>query len=108
LEGFVTDIKKSSNHGFGILTVYVSNSTVKEFSKELKQGIYPYQIKDKKAEIYLPIYVERRIGDRVKLISDRQIIYYKGEKTKDDGEVYIITNTSDVNFVKENSILNNQ
>lgn len=106
LEGFVTDIKKSRNHGFGILTVNVSNSTVKEFSKELKQGIYPYQIKDKKAEIYLPIYIERQIGDHVQLISDRQIIYYKGKKTEDEGEVYIITNPSDIDFVKKNSVFN--
>lgn len=107
-EGSVTDIKKSNNHSFGILTINVSNSTVKEFSKELKQGIYPYQIKDKKAEIYLPVYIEKQIGDHVKLISDRQIIYYKGKKTEDEGEVYVITNTSDVNFVKENSIFNKQ
>lgn len=105
-EGYVTDIKKSNNHSFGILTVNVSGSTVKEFSKELKQGIYPYQIRDKKAEIYLPIYIERQIGDHIQLISDRQIIYYKGKNTKDEGEVYIITNPSDVDFVKENSMFN--
>src|SRR6201989_1116584 len=35
-EGYITDIKKSNNHSFGILTVNISGSTVKEFSKELK------------------------------------------------------------------------
>lgn len=105
-EGFVTDIKKSNNHSFGILIINVSSSTVKEFSKELKRGIYPYQIRDKKAEIYLPIYIERQIGDHVQLISDRQIIYYKGKKTEDKGEVYIITNPSDIDFVKQNSTFN--
>ena len=33
--GTVADIKISNNHGFGILSVNVSNSTVKEFSKKL-------------------------------------------------------------------------
>ncbi|WP_223608446.1 hypothetical protein [Chryseobacterium sp. OSA05B] len=72
----------------------------------MKQGIYPYQIRDKKAEIYLPIYIERQIGDHIQLVSDKQIIYYKGKKTEDKTEVYIITNPSDVNFVKENSTFN--
>jgi len=107
-EGTVTDIKRSHNHGFGVLSVNVSNSNVNEFSKELKHGIYPYRIKGKKAEIYLPIYIEREIGDRIKLISDREIIYYKGKKSEDKGEVYIITNPSDINFVKENSIFNKE
>lgn len=33
-EGVVTDIKISNNHGFGILTVNVLSSTVKNFSKK--------------------------------------------------------------------------
>ncbi|WP_300353286.1 hypothetical protein [Chryseobacterium sp.] len=104
LEGTITDIKISRNHSFGILTLSVNNSNVKDFSKKLKEGIYPYRIKDKQAEIYLPIFAERQIGDSVKLISDKEIIYYKGVKTKDEGEVYVITNSTDINFVKENTI----
>jgi hypothetical protein len=103
-EGTVTDIKISNNHGFGILTVSVFNSNVKEFSKKLKHGIYPYQIKRKQAEIYLPIFIERQIGDSVKLISDKQIIYYKGKKSKDEGDIYIITEPADIEFVKENTM----
>jgi hypothetical protein len=37
-EGVVTDIKISRNHSFGILTVNVFNSNVKEFSKKLVKG----------------------------------------------------------------------
>ncbi|KMQ66547.1 hypothetical protein ACM46_03185 [Chryseobacterium angstadtii] len=103
-EGTVIDIKRSNNHSFGILRINVIHSTVKEFSEQPKQGIYPYRIKDKKAEIYLPIYVGRQIGDHVKLISDKQIIDYKGKNTEDQGEVYIITDASDINFVKENTL----
>lgn len=106
LEGTVSDIKRSGNHSFGILTIDVLQSTVEEFSQKLKHGIYPYQIRHKKAEIYLPIYIERQIGDHVQLVSDKQIIYYKGKNTEDKGEVYIITNPSDVNFVTENSTFN--
>lgn len=106
-EGLITGIKKSNNHSFGVLTLSVFKSNFKEFSEELKEGMYPYQIKDRKAEIYLPIYMERQIGDHVQLISDRQIIYYKGKNTEDKGEVYIITDPSDIDFVKKNSIFNN-
>ena len=102
--GTVADIKISNNHGFGILSVNVSNSTVKEFSKKLEHGIYPYQINGNQAEIYLPIFIERQIGDSVKLDSDKQIIYYKGKKSKDEGEVYIITEPTDIDFVKENTL----
>jgi hypothetical protein len=105
-EGTITDIKRSNNHSFGILTVNISNLTVKEFSKKLKYGIYPYQIKDRKAEIYLPIFIERQVGDHVKLISNEQMIYYNSKKSEDNGEVSIITNASDIDFVKENSIFN--
>lgn len=103
-EGVVTDIKISRNHSFGVLTVNVFNSNVKEFSKKLKHGIYPYQIKGEQAEIYLPIFIERQIGDSVKLVSNKQIIYYKGEKSKDEGDVYIITEPEDIDFVKENTM----
>lgn len=103
-EGTVTDMKISRNHSFGILTLNLVNSNVKDFSKKLEEGIYPYQIKEKKAEIYLPIFAERQIGDSVKLISDKEIIYYNGKKSKDEGEVYVITNPTDIDFVKENTI----
>jgi len=103
-EGIVTDIKISRNHSFGILTLNIANSNVKNFSKKLEAGIYPYQIKDKQAEIYLPIFTERQIGDSVKLISDKEIIYYNGKKSKDEGEVYVITNPTDIDFVKENTM----
>lgn len=103
-EGTITDIKISRNHSFGILTLNIVNSNVKDFSKKLEKGIYPYQIKEEQAEIYLPIFAERQIGDSVKLISDKEIIYYKGEKSKDEGEVYIITDPTDIDFVNENTI----
>lgn len=104
IEGVVTNIKRSDNHSFGILTLDIVHSNVDEFSSKLKEGIYPYQIRGKQAEIYLPIFIERNVGDSVKLISDKQIIYYKGEKSKDEGEVYIITNPIDIDFVKEHTI----
>ncbi|WP_066440500.1 hypothetical protein [Chryseobacterium sp. CCH4-E10] len=103
-EGVVTDIKISRNHSFGILTVNVLNSSVKEFSKKLNHGIYPYKIQGKQAEIYLPIFIERQIGDTIKLFSDKQVIYYKSKKSQDEGEVYIITEPEDIEFVKENTI----
>ncbi|MFC0427025.1 hypothetical protein [Chryseobacterium scophthalmum] len=103
-EGTVTDIKISRNHSFGILNLNIVNSNVQDFSKKLEKGIYPYQIKGKQAEIYLPIFAERQIGDSVKVISDKEIIYYNGKKSKDEGDVYIITNSADIAFVKENTI----
>jgi len=103
-EGVVTDIKISNNHGFGILTVNVLSSTVKNFSKKIDRGIFPYQIKGNQAEIYLPIFIQRQIGDSVKLVSDKQIIYYKGKKSKDEGEVYIITESIDIDFVEKHTM----
>ncbi|MGE8524956.1 hypothetical protein [Chryseobacterium rhizosphaerae] len=103
IEGVVTGIKRSHNHGFGILAINVTESNVTEFSSQLSDGIYPYKVKGKYAEIYLPIFIQREIGDHIKLISDKEIIYYDGKKSKDEGEVYIITNSEDIDFVKENS-----
>lgn len=103
-EGTVTDIKRSNNHSFGILTINIFNSSIKEFSKKLHNGICPYQIKGREAELYLPIFIERQIGDSIKLISDKQTIYYKGKNSKDEGDVYIITDQTNIDFVKENTI----
>lgn len=105
IEGVVTSIKRSHNHSFGILAINVTKSSVTEFSSQIPDGIYPYKIKGKYAEIYLPIYIQREIGDHIKLISDKEIIYYDGKKSKDEGEVYIITNSEDIDFVKQNSSL---
>lgn len=103
-EGTVSDIKISNNHSFGILTIDIFNSTVTDFSKKISQGMYPYQIKGNKAEVYLPVFIERQIGDSVKVDSDKQMIYYKGKKTQDQGEVYIITEPIDINFVKKHTM----
>jgi len=102
-EGVVTDIKRSNNHSFGILSVNISKSNVNDFSAKPEEGIYPYQIREKQAEIYLPVFVQREVGDSVKLISDQEIVYYKGQKSSDKGEVYIITESEDIDFVKQNS-----
>lgn len=102
-EGVVTDIKRSNNHSFGILSVNISKSNVNDFSAKPEEGIYPYQIRGTKAEIYLPVFIQRQVGDSVKLISDQGIVYYKGQKSTDKGEVYIITEPEDINFVKQNS-----
>ena len=103
-EGVVTDIKRSNNHSFGILSVNISKSNVNDFSAKPEQGIYPYQIRGKQGEIYLPAFVQREVGDSVKLISDQEIVYYKGQKSSDKGEVYIITESEDIDFVKQNSL----
>lgn len=102
-EGVITGIQRSHNHSFGILSVNISQSNVNAFSAKPEQGIYPYRIRGKQAEIYAPLFIQRQIGDHVKLISDEETVYYKGAESSDKGEIYIITESGDIDFVKENS-----
>ena len=87
------------------MSIDITHSNVNYFCSRLKEGSYPYKIIGKKGEIYLPIYIERKIGDKIKLISNEETIYYYGKLSNDEGDIYIITNPIDINFIKDNSEL---
>lgn len=54
-EGIVANIKQSDNHSFGIIQLKLTKSSVEEFDKVIKEGIYPYKIKGNVAELYTSI-----------------------------------------------------
>jgi hypothetical protein len=103
-EGYVTGFEQSDNHAFGVIHLKLTKSNTPEFNKIIKNGIYPYRIKGDIAELYCTVSVERKKGDIVKLVSNEQKIYYNPQDSKEEGSLFIITDTYNIAFVKKNTM----
>lgn len=102
--GVIMNIQKSTNHAFGIITLKILNSSVHEFNKQIKGGIYPYRITGDKAELYCTVSVDRKLGDSVKVVSKDSVIYFNPQKSKEKGSLYIVTSPYNIEYVKEHTI----
>jgi hypothetical protein len=103
-EGTITKIRRSTNHAFGIIELKLIRSSVKEFDKKVEEGIYPYKIRDGKAEVYCTVSVERKLGDSVNVVSKDHTIYFNPQNSKEEGSLYILNDAYNISFVKENTI----
>ncbi|MFP3507879.1 hypothetical protein, partial [Burkholderia sp. SIMBA_062] len=68
--GNIISFQKSSNHAFGIIRLKIIKKNIKNFDEILDKGIYPYKIKDKIAELYCTVSVDRKVGETVKVVSN--------------------------------------
>lgn len=105
-QGEVLDVKTSGNHSFGILLLKLDYITIGEFSDTLlKNGIYPYKMKDGKAELYAGISTGIQKGDKVIVDSDKKkaFYYYIKDNKHCEGDFGVITNPFDIDYVKKNS-----
>ncbi|KUY30523.1 hypothetical protein ATB96_14930 [Elizabethkingia ursingii] len=102
-EGYVTGFEQSNNHAFGIIRLQLTKWNTQNFNREIKEGIFPYRIEEGVAELYCTVSVERKKGDIVNLISNKQTIYYNPQDSKEEGNIYIITDPVDINFVRKNT-----
>lgn len=106
LQGEVMDIKISRNHSFGILMLKLDSVNIGGFVDTLlKEGIYPYKVKDRKAEVYTGIPAGIQKGDKVIVDSDKKMAFY--HYIKEDkhykGDLGIVIDPSDMDYVKENT-----
>ncbi|MBT2620782.1 hypothetical protein [Chryseobacterium sp. ISL-6] len=110
LNGYVTNIKQSRNHAFGIIQLRLTHSSIKEFNKSLndtvKNGIYPYRIEGSLAELYTIIPGGINEGDSVRLKSCEKNSHYYNVQTKQssEGYIWVVANSTDIDFVKENTM----
>ncbi len=102
-EGKITKIQKSNNHAFGIITLLHLKSSVNEFSKKAKSGIYPYRISNNLIELYCTVSVDRKIGDLIRVISKDFTIYYNPQNSNEKGSLYVINDSYNIGYVKENT-----
>jgi uncharacterized protein with FMN-binding domain len=102
-EGVVTNTKVSGNHAFGIIELKLSQSNTTEFNKKINDGIYPYKIKGNVAEIYCTVSIERKKGDTVKVVSNEETVYYNYKNSKEVGDIYIVTDSNNIEFVNKNT-----
>ena len=105
-KGFVIDIKQSNNHAFGIISLKLTESSVKEFKDSLKNGIYPYRLQGSLAELYTIIPDGINYGDSVSLKSTERNshFYYVKTRQKSEGYIWVVTEPEDIEFVKNNTI----
>lgn len=104
--GIITNIKISGNHAFGILQLKIVETNNHSFSSLLNDKLYPYAIKGDVAEIYHFIPLELKEGYKVVFNSNSETLkVYNHDKFLYEWEVSIVTEKTDINFVKENTSL---
>lgn len=107
-EGIVTALKISNNHRFGIVTLHVAHHDLPAFNQgSLTNGnmIFPYKIQNGIAEVYDLVPSGLSVGDSVYINSNERVIkyFYVKENKQFRGEVKMITNSLDIDFVNQNS-----
>lgn len=105
-EGVVMNVKQSNNHAFGIIQLKLTKSNIKEFNKVIKEGIYPYRIKGDVGELYtaIPDGLKKFDFFIVDSNSHKYKFEYKKERKIYNSVIYIIIDTYDIDFVKDNTI----
>jgi hypothetical protein len=106
--GEVTDIKVSNNHCFGILSLKVDSVNLGSFTDTtMKEGIYPYKFKGNYAEVYFNIPGDAKKGDTIIVDSNKKTVfhYLVNGAHKVYNNLTIIKNPTNIEYVRENSIL---
>lgn len=108
--GIVTDLKVSSNHDFGVITLKIAKSNLfifNQLSPANKTMLYPYRIQNGIAEIYHSVPGGMSVGDSVYLNSKELLIkyFYVKENRQYTGRLRMVNSGRDANFVNENSTL---
>jgi hypothetical protein len=106
-EGKVVDFIASNNHSFGILYVRITKTKSTNFYKKLKKNVFPYRIEGNKAEIYCEVNDNRKKGELIKVNSNLSTIYFKSSKKDELGDICIIRDYIDIDFIKENTRFKN-
>lgn len=106
-DGIVSELKVSNNHRFGIITLNITQHDLSVFNQGSltnKNMIFPYKIQNGIAEVYDLVPSGLSVGDSVYINSKRVIKYFYVKENKQfTGEVKMITNNLDIDFVNQNS-----
>jgi hypothetical protein len=109
IRGKVLNIKHSLNHDFGIILLELDSTNLKEFSgRTTGQPIYPYKIKDGKAELYVPLPPELATGDKVVVNSNERIGggYDVDTLSKEKSfSIYMLRDDNNLDYVRKNTDL---
>lgn len=104
--GKIVNYNVSKNHAFGILKLQIIESNIKKFNAFSQNKLFPYALEDSIAEIYTQIPIpEIEIGYKVEVNSNaKTIIFYDGEKIKYEWDIFIVSEGTDIDFVKKNTM----
>lgn len=107
IKGRILDIKISGNHNFGILLLKVDSANIRKFvDTQLQGGIYPYKIKNGRAEIYLNVPDGLQNGDEAIVDSDKKTVFYhyKAENRHAESNLLVVDDPYNIEYVKENTV----
>ncbi len=107
-EGLVTDLKRTGNHEFGIIQLKLTKSHVKYFRDSVQEGIFPYRIRGDIAELYCSVSTDRKLNDTLKVISNNRLIYFNPLFSKEVGNIEIVVDAYNRDFVKKNTVFNDE
>lgn len=103
-EGHVTGFNISGNHDFGVVRINVIRSNVQEFNRSDNDTSFPYRIKGAQAEIYCQINPELKAGDSVRVVSNKQMVYFNPQNSKDQCDLGTITEPLDLMFIQKHTM----
>lgn len=109
VQGKVSNIKNSHNHDFGIILVQLDSANLKDFNGHTTGDvIYPYKIKNGKAELYVDIPYELVIGDRIIMNSNERggRGYDNDTLSRKKGvSVQMLSDYNELNYIRNNTDL---
>ncbi|MFL9834100.1 hypothetical protein [Chryseobacterium terrae] len=99
--GYVTDLRVSNNHAFGIIQLKLTESSVNIFNDSLQSGIYPYKILGDVAEVYTTISGDLDYNDTIS-VKSKEIIYEQTEShPKYISGLNVIEDSGNIKYVKK-------
>lgn len=109
IEGRVNKVSASNNRSFGIIQITIDSIYAGNYiDTPLKNGIYPYKVRNHIAEIYTEVPNDIQKGDRLSVKSDKMTVYYhlKADNRSEQNDLWINIDPTNIEFVNEHSSFN--
>lgn len=105
-KGYVTDLRVSNNHAFGIIQLQLTESSVSIFNDSLQNEIYPYKILGDVAEIYTTVPADLDYYDTISVKSKSHEINFEASKShkKYISELYVVEDSENIKYVKKKTL----
>lgn len=104
MHGKIVDIKKSTNHSFGIYSIDLDSINMPD-NKSLKDRFLPFRVNINKAEIYTTISIDDSINFSLTLLGDSNLVIVKDRLGRDISKGYLtdVIDATNKKFISENT-----
>jgi hypothetical protein len=102
--GQIVSLNPSRNHRFGIVGIKLQSTNSDKIAKTKDSILFPYRIEDHYAEVYCYVPYIARIGDSIKLDSDKRLLeVLRNDSVIDSARVDINFDRTNIDFVNRNT-----